>query len=327
MKKHLYLIYALLCFSCIGFSGATLAHANSGPIPIATRPAPPNNTPDIVIERYHYPVKSMQTPEELLAEDTLRFWAWLGNPNTTLSRTNVTLTVRVWGPGNTLRYSSSATLPELAAGASGVQVDIPGFFIPSLPTGRYRIEYESGCDPIGPPVVADAVSLPMYVTGDLLAKENAPRFGLRPLNNNGVWAVGNVYEIPDLWSDTYWVSHVGFAVVIDEFNSNYGVSISLHRIGNGLLPDFSNFSFDLCPLIGTAEFYIPDNSDFTIRNELLYDLNTLGPVLLTPGRYLLMAYYFSSSNDPGQVYHAFNDSLVYPPGMVHIPARPQPGHP
>ena len=279
-------------------------------------PAPDN---DLAVADFFYPVSSYATPESQISVDTFAFEAYVSNLGTQ-PQTNLKVYAYVLeydaNTGNPLGliYVDSVAIPELAPGVDSFTVAFPGTFAPELPVGLYAVAYEVAADAEDQHDADNFKGDFFEVTDLLFAKENGPQTGFQPADG-GDWAVGNYYRMGDYDETLDQFSALGatfaFAVNAPSAPGDINVEISLFRLNDDVLDDFSNFETDgsSMTLVGTTSYDTPDDAaNYDLQEAEIFDLNTgLAGVPLEPNaRYILSAGYTGASSE---AFNAFNSNV------------------
>lgn len=280
-----------------------------------------NPTPDndLSVADFFYPVSSYATPESQIGIDTFAFEAYISNLGTQ-PQTNLKVYAYVLeydpntGSPLGIIHIDSISIPELAPGVDSFQVSFNERFAPELPVGLYAVAYEVAADAADQHDADNFKGDFFEVTDLLFAKENGPQSASRPADG-GDWAVGNYYRMGEYNETLDQFSALGatfsFAVNAPTLPGDINVELSLYRLNDDVLDDFSNFEGDgsSMTLIGTAPFDTPDDAaNYDLFDAEIFDLNSgLPGVPLEPnGRYILSAGYVGTS---AEAFTAFNSNV------------------
>ncbi len=277
--------------------------------------------PDVAISSFFFPASHIQTPESVMKFDTFGFSANLSVPGS-VNRTNIVLTAKVKKLDGTELFTSSVTIPSLAAGVVDSFIVVPGSFVPNLPQGGYRITYSTRSDAVaGLPPVQDTVSGDFFVTENVFANDNGATNGFRP-GTVSDYAVGAVYSLPADLLEQYSTKQVEFAFATNATDypvTDVDAALYLFRINDDILPDYSNF--DGTELFSPSMTWLglgsygpsPDAVGYALQQVDIADFNTgeLGIALQAGSRYMVVAGYTAPHN---LTFQAF-DTKVDLPGI------------
>lgn len=277
----------------------------------------PSPAHDLAVADFFYPVSSYATPESQIASDTFAFVGYVSNLGTQ-TQTNVKLYAYVleYDPADGsfigVVHTDSTVIPALASGVDSFEITIGNLYAPDLPVGLYAVAYEVVADSVDQHDTDNFVGDFFEVTELLFAKEDGPQTASRPADG-GDWAVGNYYRMSPAAAPLFKAVGAEFTFATDAplTPGDVDVEISLYRINDDVLDDFSNFEPDgsSMMLVGTAPFDTPDDAEnYELFSTEIFDLSTAeaGVALEPDGRYLLVAGYVGESAD---AFTAFNSDV------------------
>lgn len=276
--------------------------------------------PEVLINDFFYTASNVQTPVSQIAKDTFGFQATISNSSATLSRTNVVLTAKVTKDDGTELYSSSLTIPELSPGVVDSPFTIPGNFAPELPVGTYRFLYTAKANG---GLLADSSTAEFLVTPGLFAKETRNVNAAQPNGVMGEWAMGNVYQMTAGILDKYQSKALEFAFAGSAIPpADVELTFYLFRVNDDIPASWAGF--DDTELVsssmtwkGLGAYQAPDDVQaYQLQQVELTDLQTsaVGVNLDAGARYMAVALYSPPNH---QMFHAFDNSVVLPQGLVH----------
>lgn len=276
--------------------------------------------PEVAINEFFYTASNVQTPVSQIAKDTFGFQATISNSSATEARTNVKITAKVLKDDGTELYSTSLTIPELAPGVVDSPFTIPGTFAPELPVGNYRLHYSVTSDGGQLP---DESSADFVVTPGLFAKETRNINAAQPNGVMGEWAIGNVYQMAAGVQDQYLVKTLEFAFAGSAVPpADVQLTFYLFKVNEDVPPNWAGF--DDTELVsssmewkGLGAYEAPDDvQTYALQQVELTDLQTsaVGVNVEAGVRYMAVALYSPPNH---QMFHAFDNSVVLPQGLVH----------
>jgi hypothetical protein len=273
---------------------------------------------DIAVVDFFYPVSSFATPADQIGTDTFGFGCTVVNKGVEPA-TNVRIAAVVDSFAGAPLFLETIAAGDMNPGDT-VTVQFANTFVPRLPVGNYRVYYTAEADSTDVRPNDNTAGDPFVVTGLTFSKENVPQVGFRPGSISGSsWGAGNLYLMSPLSPDIYEARTATFAfsapagLPIGDVN----VAISLLRVKDNILPDFSNFTGSDFPgenveFVGFALYDAPDDQQAgALVNVDIIDFSTgdVGVKLDPGGRYFLFATY---ADDSRNVFQVFNTDINYP---------------
>jgi hypothetical protein len=281
---------------------------------------------DVKIVQPFYTPLSFATPLTQIATDTFGFSGGVFNSGSQTA-TNVKLQATITNQAGNVLYDRIISFPDVAPGDTAFSQagDFP-LFVPSqangIVQGNYTINYTASADGMDARPSDNSRGLPFVISDTLFSKENGPQVAFRPGTLSGTsYGTGNLYTMSPLSPTGIKANTCIFTYATnpapDPPANAIDVAISLLRVKDGILPDFSNFSGTDFPgesvdLVGFALFDAPaSQQSFQLATVELFDFATgdIG-VPLDPGaRYFLFTTY---GDDSRNAFQAFNQDIDNP---------------
>lgn len=312
-------------------SGQILALLNSGPVTGSFLVAPFGPRDVKQVNSFYTPL-SVQTPVSQIFNDTFGFATSVLNTGTETA-TNVRVVAQVQTEAGAVLYSDTVTILSIAVGdtvrttdASNDVVGDFGLFVPTqangIVIGNYNIVYNVTADGDDARPTDNNSTARFYVTENVFAKEIDIVQASRPGTLTDKWSWGNIYTMAPATFGTFEARSITFTYACnpapDPQANEIAASLSLFRVNDDILPDFSNFNPTMFPpesgmtFAGFGIFQAPaDAVNYQLHEVPLLDFNSgLDNVMLDPNaRYFAAVTYETPFNT---VFQAYGNEAVLP---------------
>jgi len=296
-----------------------LSLINAGPITGSFLVAPFGPRDIKQVDPFYTPL-SVQTPLSQIFSDTFGFATSVLNTGTETA-TNVKVVAQVQTAAGAVLYSDTVTILSIAVGDTVRTTDVGdfGLFVPTqangVVIGQHNIVYNITTDGTDARPTDNNSVARFNVTETLFAKEIDIVQASRPGTLPDKWSWGNIYTTSPATFEKFEARGITFTYACnaapDPQPNEIAASLSLFRVNDDILQDFSNFNPTMFPpesgmtFAGFGIFQAPANAvNYQLHEVPLLDFNTgLDFVPLEPNtRYFAAVTYEVPFNTVFQAY-------------------------